>query len=401
MHAACAHRQLLAASTREQQEDARFVDLVEFAQRSSSSSSSDDNATPTRAIQVASEIIDESTSGSRNHFTEFHEFSRHRRDRNLQNYSGAIKIRRLKRMYRFWEPLDSISRSSTRRQPAACLVEAPPSPSPSHNNHHDEDSRRAAVGTPITCDWTRLELAAHTEEPQPQAAISANYYAAAQFPNNNPANLATADDLDLSRRPASSATIRAGEANRKLWQSLVTPIVLGCVIFLVALWTRQLSLVLLNDTLAMIFILAAVFVTMSGLAFWLAQEPKGGGDGSQVNNFQSTTPSHTCRPSSSSSALNATNCPHCSSHNQNVVGASKCCDLAVIDCEPPDYWLALLESKPIQFHDQEDNSNNNIYQQYDSSARSLILRVESPSSMHCPPSYDELTISSHEQAILR
>lgn len=199
----------------------------------------------------------------------------------------------------------------------------------------------------------------------------------------------------------------AGETLRetkRLWQNLVLPLVLGCIIFLLVVWTKQISLVLLNDTIVMVIILGAVFIIMSALAFWLAQDQQFQQNQTQVgseeeeedlaNNHHLHHHQHHCasirRANESSQHLESycqrhLNHHHRNNYNQqqqrynnllsslalsngarrsqrrqqqqvitNAVGddgsemVHKCCDsISIIDCHPPDYYSAIEHSYPV------------------------------------------------------
>lgn len=155
-------------------------------------------------------------------------------------------------------------------------------------------------------------------------------------------------------------------SERKLWQSLVMPLVLGCLIFLVVVWTRQISLVLLDDTVVMIFILGSVFILMSGIAFWLAQDQSVGQtcNQNQTENSSRRSSRHSC------------------GHNryQEQSNLNKRCDLSTIECQPPDYYSALRDSFPVDVYlKQELSLGENKSDQNETQ----------PSENHPPPSYTE------------
>lgn len=144
----------------------------------------------------------------------------------------------------------------------------------------------------------------------------------------------------------------------KLWHSLVLPLVLACVIFLVALWTRQISLALNNDTLMMVMILALLFVFLSGVAFWLSCDHYFHTDPppppTQITQQQQQQAHHphcplALRLQRQQNDIEAQTTTTTTRHNNCPQAGEKCCreHIAVIDCQPPDYNSALLNSKPI------------------------------------------------------
>lgn len=325
-------------------------------------------------------------------------------------YSPSLtRIRRLKRMYRFWEPIESTNRVDS-----------------NSNNHNNQTSGSrlggGGGGEPNSTTMTRDSPPPNTDATASQRSSAATTDLSSQSSNQCTAILMDEPTVIIANHSDSVAVAAAKSGGGKLWQSLVMPIVLGCVIFLIALWTRQLSLVLLNETIAMIFILAAVFITMSGLAFWLAQDHQSSelatdGNSDTLDSNSETTTRAGCRSGSigSASSLSSSthNCRYCSSHHhqhhsQIAAGAQspKCCDLAIIDCKPPDYWVALLESSPIQYeahssssieqhqqHPQQHNRSLFADSYCRNSGKDLILRIDLPTSTtgSCsPPSYDDL-----------
>lgn len=184
-------------------------------------------------------------------------------------------------------------------------------------------------------------------------------------------------------QPAGSGQQNA--PTKRLWQSLVLPLVLGCVIFLVALWTRQMSLALTDDTIVMMMILMAVFIIMSGVAFWLSCDQHFQAiQQQQQHHHQSHGEDELAARAREQSASGLhTYCQHCQLHRANQGGGesssnnptghhplgavcpamwpmrdegTKCtCAISMIDCQPPDYYSALRDSSPIH------HSNNHLY----------------------------------------
>lgn len=301
---------------------------------------------------------------------------------------SLIRIRRLKRMYRFWEPLDHLPSfgGNTLQHPAnTAAASLPLTRSP---NVNEQSTIQREVSPP------RASAAATPEDSRRSSMESSPPFSSPSSSRTRHCTVRMADSSATNGSRQTQPTVIlatiGSTPDGKIWQSLVAPIVLGCVIFLVALWTRQLSLVLLSDTVAMIFILVAVFITLSGLAFWLAQDRpvEQQRHGQQVldNSGQPQT------VAASRSDSGHSHCRHCATAN----GTSKCSDLSVIDCKPPDYWAALLESRPIQYHAAETASTSGDANRSDNqdnySGRSLILRVDSPTMNNPPPSYEELSI---------
>lgn len=178
----------------------------------------------------------------------------------------------------------------------------------------------------------------------------------------------------------SQASSTSSDSGAKLWQSLVLPMVLACVIFLMALWTRQISLVLTNGTIMMIVIMASIFIVLSAIAFWLSCDQF----------FQKRSPDESPEVSSAHSGLEeqgahhsrdlestADQPHHCHHANCQLAAAQrlgsqgaltsppravKCCHISVIDCQPPDYHSALLNSVPfhqyLMFNHEDDELNS-------------------------------------------
>ena len=171
-----------------------------------------------------------------------------------------------------------------------------------------------------------------------------------------------------------NAPLELGEGiqPRRLWQSLVLPLVLACIIFLVALWTRQISLALTNDTILMLIILMGVFVVMSGVAFWLSCEQQLQQARQRIDEHvdeeahqqrlchcQHHHSNHNSHNNDINNDINNNNnnnhhhhhhrpeshqhCPH----GQCRPASNKCCRLALLDCRPPDYHWALANSLPV------------------------------------------------------
>lgn len=163
----------------------------------------------------------------------------------------------------------------------------------------------------------------------------------------------------------------------RLWQSFVVPLVLACIIFLLVIWTRQISLVLVNDTIIMVFILSSIFVLMSAIAFWLAQDQKrlelaaeeladsglGGLAAEQPQPAQRSFRHHQCRHSHT--AHLETYCHHQHRHRHihrdPILVHNKCCGLALVDCRPPDYYSALENSLPVELGGEPESQDPPSY----------------------------------------
>lgn len=190
-------------------------------------------------------------------------------------------------------------------------------------------------------------------------------------------------------------------SERKLWQSLVMPLILGCIIFSVVIWTRQISLVLMDDTIVMIVILGTVFILMSGIAFWLAQdqsmmenncdeEQQRADLSSNHQNCSSATDEqtrhHNCRYQHHTSNSN---------HNNN-----KRCNVSIIECQPPDYYSAMKNSYPVGIYTKEsakeyalELANINPNTDLKHLAVQQIDSNNSPAELDPPPSYQEWSSS--------
>lgn len=249
-----------------------------------------------------------------------------------------------------------------------------------------------------------------------------------------------ATTITMSPSSLSSMSPLTGDAasERRLWQSFVMPLVLGCVIFLVAIWTRQVSLALSNDTIIMIMILAAVFIVMSGVAFWLSYDQQleeaiqSGGQANQLTYCQHhainglerpTTPSghnhhnnhhqhHRHHPNHDHSNYNDNN------HNHNhmatgdpqlghlvTIDGHKCC-AQLLDCLPPDYYSAMRNSLPVNLFYTNSSGDFPLSKSSDASAYKLtttkvflgqefdqLSDIQSLSNFSLPPSYDELSLA--------
>lgn len=178
-------------------------------------------------------------------------------------------------------------------------------------------------------------------------------------------------------------TLSETSKNKRLWQSLVIPLVLSCVLLMVILWSRQASLVFLKDTLFMLFILGSIFVIMSAIAFWLAQDREAIGMSSHEQIIEcehggsaSEIPSHFGTNTRCASNLSDTTIDY---QNQ----CQKCYRLAIIDPHPPQYYAALQNSIPIEMlfnnHQIKPESNTSRSSEDDNGS------THSP-----PPSYDQL-----------
>lgn len=189
------------------------------------------------------------------------------------------------------------------------------------------------------------------------------------------------------------ANLNEAISEKKLWQSLVMPIILGCIIFLIALWTRQISLVLVNDTIVMIIILAAVFIIMSGFAFWFAQDQQFGDRSIREEEQQQDIHQHHHRLSIRN-ANHETHCPRLMINRQAIPDpsggeASKCCGIAIIDCQPPDYYSAMRNSIPLDLNYEDDKQ-----QLVRLDIQHHIEHEEEP--QNSPPKYNDLNIDQHK-----
>lgn len=191
---------------------------------------------------------------------------------------------------------------------------------------------------------------------------------------------------------------------RRLWQSLVMPFVIGCVIFLAAVWTHQISLALKSDTLVMVAILGAAFIVMAAIAFWLASDQHLVGDSVGADDDLGE-PSYHRGISLEDFEHNA----HCQRHRDadrrrlardshsaaswSEDGTNKCYSISIIDCQPPDYYSAMRNSIPVKLLASFEDINGRAHEEATSSTDSrgqdqeFILDV-------FPPSYEEL--ASHK-----
>lgn len=159
-------------------------------------------------------------------------------------------------------------------------------------------------------------------------------------------------------------------SGKKMCQRLAVPIVLSCILFMVTLWSRQASLVFLKDTLLMLFILGTIFIIMSGVAFWLAQER-------ELDSINQDC-DHLNQPPEAGNRIS----DYLPEHGRldtttDVERCPKCYMISIIESEPPEYYAALENSIPIKI--MYDNH------QIDSSDTKSITSRET-----LPPNYDDL-----------
>lgn len=196
-----------------------------------------------------------------------------------------------------------------------------------------------------------------------------------------------------------------GVPARKLWQSLVLPLVLACIILLVALWTRQVSLALTNDTLTLMIVLVAVFVTMSCVAFWLSRDQAfrhldTGGQHERAEHSRPAnhSPHHRrhhyhdeSQPHYPEPELAHQGGHHHPPNDDDISSGrriaraadDKSCGISVIDCQPPDYYSAVTSSLPVVLFDAE---LNDLAKSATDSASELYL-----SPWNSPPSYADIS----------
>lgn len=161
---------------------------------------------------------------------------------------------------------------------------------------------------------------------------------------------------DRSSVPTSELVVE-----RRFWQALILPLILGCIIFLVAIWTKQVSFALRHDTIMMIVILGTVFLSMSAMAFWLSQDPHMNNE-DLVDTY--SAPMQRCHrlehaydlPMSYGFRLHQHRCRRHNNNNNHTqqahqvqhrnLDATKRPDISIVDCQPPDYQSALANSLP-------------------------------------------------------
>lgn len=188
---------------------------------------------------------------------------------------------------------------------------------------------------------------------------------------------------------------------KRLWQSLVMPFVIGCVIFFAAVWTHQISLALKSDTLVMVAVLAAAFIVMAAIAFWLASDQQLSGDSIEADDDLGE-PSYHRGISLEDFEHNA----HCQRHRDadwrrlardsqstsswSEEGANKCYSISIIDCQPPDYYSAMRNSIPVKLLPSFEDINGRVHEEATSSADSRRRHDQEFILDACPPSYEEL-----------
>lgn len=145
-------------------------------------------------------------------------------------------------------------------------------------------------------------------------------------------------------------------SQRRLWQTLVMPLALGSVIFLIALWTRQVNLRLVNDTMVMLIILGAIFIIMTGMAFWFAQSEQGSNSEQPEHQIHCHRhASNRCRYHRHFASLSRSDIDENLLRPQlDGTNSCKCCTVAFIDYQPPDYHSAMNDSLPVNLYLDED-----------------------------------------------
>lgn len=175
----------------------------------------------------------------------------------------------------------------------------------------------------------------------------------------------------------SETTSRAGEnaiSKRRLFQSLLLPILLGLMIFLTALCSHQISLYAMSyDALVLLIGLTIIMIAMSGVAIW------------------STYNDHGFDSNITDMALAANGCDlHLHNYFNESNMNNRISDLvsnrfnqlgnvSVIDCKPPDYYNALRNSRPLTKASSSDSNYRNL------------LNGESNDISSSPPKYNDLT----------
>lgn len=246
------------------------------------------------------------------------------------------------------------------------------------------------------------------------------------------------------------------EPKRRLWQSLVVPMLLGSLIFLTAMSTKHISIVLSDDRILMILALVIIFIVMSGLAFWLsstfhnlATNVADRNSNTNQNDCTTETTNSTGRsnslssdssddrhnhrdlshyrnfwsrrnetgvliqPSQSSSAYSqetlrqqhssSCRCSQCPTMPSDTTGIDSKTShgISFIDCKPPDYYSAMRNSSPVDIVIRKAERVN----QAKESATPKYFRAKSvglidPSELFpqqmSPPKYEELPISWRE-----
>lgn len=191
---------------------------------------------------------------------------------------------------------------------------------------------------------------------------------------------------------------------KKLWQSVVIPFVLGCSIFLVAVWTHQISMVLVKETIMTLVLLGFAFIIMTTFAFWLAQSQSV--SPTCTNGAPPTSESHQhyhhfrhLSPPVLWSNVPLADPPvhECADARSN--GRASCCSIAIIDCQPPEYHSALENSYPVSLLDsqpclEKKSDSRDEYTKEESLALQHLSELHSRSPP--PPTYDDWATASND-----
>lgn len=212
-------------------------------------------------------------------------------------------------------------------------------------------------------------------------------------------------------------------ANEHLRQAVVLPLLLCCLIFVAAIWTKQISFALKNDTLMKFVALGLVFICMAAIACWLSRDAQISDEDLvdthetylraayqlQQCSFGLPIPYQNFQLQQQQGCLS-----HASQLDRGQLSAavhkSTGCNISIIDCHPPDYQSALLNSSPLLYSPNEqvgkksdkhgrltDNPDNGKAQ--DSATLQSMLNSNDTrefSQLHAfnlPPSYEDSTSS--------
>lgn len=273
-------------------------------------------------------------------------------------YSDLEQIRKTKRllaMFRLWHSKTEMQQQQQRIQPERDF-----------NRNVNDNSIRELSTRRIEClenNETTLSSTTsnHNNQSRPTSSSSCNYHNHISRRNHLMFIPTCASNMPFATN-IMPENLSESLSERKLWQSLVMPLVLGCIIFLVIIWTRQISLVLMDDTIVMIVILGSVFILMSGIAFWLAQDQsmtENNNNQDQERQQQISTSNHDWSTTSTTSESNRHHCrfqhrsalnhQH-SGGNQHQIEDDKRYNVSVIECQPPDYYSAMRNSFPVDIY---------------------------------------------------
>lgn len=186
-------------------------------------------------------------------------------------------------------------------------------------------------------------------------------------------------------------------SEKKLWQTLVLPFVLGSIIFLVAIWSHQISLALMSDTMTMILIVGSVFIVMSAMAYWLSYDrpltESAEGQQSEQHRYSGNLPNCCHHLHDLETQLSSDH------HQHHHESCDKCYRVSIIDFQPPDYYSAMKNSTPVGLYLEENekslakNTTNNVELNAD------VDDYQLSSGCSSPPKYYQLNHSSSNENV--